>query len=704
MSFDTQQYIELFYQDAEEHLQLMTDALLDMEKDSGDKEALGALFRAAHTLKSSSAMVGFMHVSEFTHKMEDLIGHWRDSNATITTEQVNLLFSSFDVLKDMLAHLQESAAEEEKNQVKHKASDLIAVFKQIVSGEEPEQEASNDGKKKPRVRLDEELRNRVEEFRLAGEHIYELNVEFKADVQMAMTRAYLIVSNVEKIGNLIASDPSIDGDGEEFGTHFTALIASHESEDNVKAACDISDVESTQVREVTESEQFEWGEEQEAASLAAAQVSTPETESPTPEAQAADAAVAKKVETSFDRREDRSKTQTVRVNIEKLDRLLNLAAELVIQRGRAYELTQGLVAANGKGGPEEELLDVITQQGMFMSQLQETIMEARMVPMGMVFSRFRRVVRDLAQARGKKVSLVIEGEETELDKKIIDQIGDPLMHMVRNAVDHGLETTEDRKAAGKAAEGELHLDAIHQGNNIVIKVRDDGHGLNADKLKNKAIEKGVITPEEAASMSDKEAWHLIFRAGFSTAKEVTDISGRGVGMDVVRRSIEQLGGSVEIDSKMGEGTTFSLKLPLTLAIIQALLVETHEELYALPISAVSETIRIERSEIFSVQGKGKVIRLRDEVVPILNLSRVVGKKMDDDEDERLYVAVLRQGNNYVGIIVDRMVNEQEIVIKSLGGEVSRAAYIAGAAILGNGKVILILDTASLVEKSLGSAA
>ncbi|MBZ0257614.1 chemotaxis protein CheA, partial [bacterium] len=570
MSFDTQQYIELFYQDADEHLQIMTDALLDMEKNPSDKEALGALFRSAHTLKSSSAMVGFMHVSEFTHKMEDLIGYWRDNNATITTEQVNLLFSSFDVLKDMLAHLQESAAEEEKNTVKHKANDLIVVFKQIVAGDAVEEAP----KEKPslRIRLDEDLRNRVEEFRLANEKIYEINVEFKDDVQMAMTRAYLIISNIEKIGNLIASAPSIEGDGEEFGTEFTALIASHEDEDAVKNACEISDVKQLSVREVTQAEQFEWTSEEENITAPSAPAAPPEA---APSAETAPG--EKKVQTSFDRREDRSKTQTVRVNIEKLARLLNLAAELVIQRGRAQELSASLVAHSGKGGPEEELFDVITQQGMFMSQLQETIMEARMVPMGMVFSRFRRVVRDLAQARGKKVNLLIEGEETELDKKIIDQVGDPLMHMVRNAVDHGLETTEERKAAGKTPEGTLHLDAIHQGNNIVIKIRDDGHGLNADKLKDKAIEKGVITREEAASMSDKEAWHLIFRAGFSTAKEVTDISGRGVGMDVVRRSIEQLGGSVEIESKLGERTTFSLKLLLTLAIIQALLVETHQE-------------------------------------------------------------------------------------------------------------------------------
>ncbi|MBD3265162.1 hypothetical protein GF373_00700 [bacterium] len=344
------------------------------------------------------------------------------------------------------------------------------------------------------------------------------------------------------------------------------------------------------------------------------------------------------------------------------------------------------------------------QQGMFLNQLQETIMEARMVPIGTVFQRFRRVVRDLAHARGKEVNLVIEGEETELDKKIIDQIGDPLMHMVRNSVDHGLEEPETRKKNGKTAEGLLHLNASHVGNSIVITIKDDGKGIDTEILKKKALEKGIISAEEANTLSHKESLNLIFRPGFSTAKEVTDISGRGVGMDVVRRSLEALGGTVDIDTELGKGSTFHLKLPLTLAIIQALLVETHEEMYALPIAHVSETIRISRDDIFSVKGQGQVIRLRDDVVPILNLRQTMGMPDYDQDITRHYVAVIRNGDKYVGLIVDRMVNEQEVVIKSLGGEVSRAPYIAGASILGDGRVILILDTASLIETSLGVVA
>ncbi len=453
-------------------------------------------------------------------------------------------------------------------------------------------------------------------------------------------------------------------------------------------------METARVTEVTNVEQFEWQETKPEKTVAESTNAEDVGDAVEPEP-------GKENLTSFDRREDRSKTQTVRVSIEKLDRLLNLAAEMVIQRGRAFELAQQLVLRGGKGLLEEEILDAIMQQGMFLSQLQETIMESRMVPIGMVFSRFRRVIRDLAHARNKKVNLVVDGEETELDKKIIDQIGDPLMHMVRNSVDHGLETPEERRALGKPAEGLLHLDALHQGNNIVITVKDDGKGIDVEKVKKKAIEKGILTPDEAATISKRECLFLIFRPGFSTADQVTDISGRGVGMDVVRRSIETLGGSVDLETELGVGTTFWIKLPLTLAIIQALLVEADNETYAIPISNVSETIRIHYDEIFSVKGSGKVIRLRDEVVPIINLKSVVSGKESHDGKGLCYVAIIRNGNEYAGLIVDRMVNEQEIVIKSLSGNVASASYITGAAILGNGQVILILDTASLVEQTLG---
>ncbi len=685
MSFDTQDYIDLFYQDAEEHLQIMTDALLDMEKDPSNREALDSLFRSAHTMKSSSAMVGFMHVSEFTHRMEDLIDYLRTENIQIDVDTVNLLFKSFDVLKDMLAHLQDQEIEATKNETKHKADDLIKMFTEILEGEKSLQDAVEKEVSQPRVRMNEETRLKVEELRLSGNRIYEITVKFIPEVQMASTRAFLIINNLNRHGTVIQTAPDLSDDDQEIGVYLSLLYATEEEEQTIEHDCSVAEVESVEVREVTKNEQFEWPEEQE-------QPSTEEKQEASQE--------PKEVTTSFDRREDNTKVQTVRVSIDKLDRLLNLAAEMVIQRGRAQELSQQLMNQHGKGGTEEEMLNTILQQGMFLTQLQETIMDARMVPIGTVFARFRRVVRDLSHNRGKSINLILEGEETELDKKIIDQIGDPLMHMVRNSVDHGVETPEERKAAGKPVEGLLHLNASHIGNHIVISIKDDGKGLDPELLKKKALEKGVISHEEADSLSTGECYQLIFRPGFSTAQEVTDISGRGVGMDVVRRSIEQLGGSVEIESEIGVGTTFFIKLPLTLAIIQALLVECNEEMYAIPISHISETIRIERKAIFTVEGKGEVIRLRDQVVPLLNLKNVVEMEDQSVSEDKLYIAVIKNGNMQVGLIVDRMVNEEEIVIKSLSGELNHAPYIAGAAILGNGRVILILDTVSLIETTL----
>ncbi len=692
MSFDTEAYIELFFQEVEEHIQMMTDALLDLEKSPSNPEPLSALFRSAHTIKSSSAMVGFMHVSEFTHRMEDMIGYLRDNQIPIDSAMVDKLFQAFDVLKEMLNQLQDGSAEAKRNQTKVRSKELIKDFEKVIAGDLPQEEPSTSSPKTNLVRMDEDTRIRVDELRLSGENIFEMTIHFQPEAQMVSTRAFLIVNKLNQVGSIVKTAPDLENESDILEHEFSLLIASKESEETIRKAADVSDVEHIDIRDVTQSDQFEWEEPKE----------TPESK-PEEQAKSGDS-MAEEIITSFDRREDRSKTQTVRVNIEKLDRLLNLAAEMVIQRGRTYELSQQLVEKNGKGGIEEEILDSIVQQGMYLTQLQETIMESRMVPIGMVFTRFRRVVRDLAHARGKIINLVIEGEETELDKKIIDQVGDPIMHMIRNSIDHGLELPEERQREGKPKEGTLHLNAIHQGNSIVISVRDDGKGIDTNKVRKKAIDKGVITAEEASTLSEKESLQLIFRPGFSTAEEVTDISGRGVGMDVVRRTIEQLGGNVDIETEIGKGTTFFLKLPLTLAIIQALLVEADEEQFALPISTISETIRITKEDIYSVKGQGQVIRLRDDVVPILNLRTIIHANPSQNGTGRLYVAILKHGNHYAGLIVDRMVNEQEIVIKPLGGDVSDASYIAGAAILGNGRVILILDAASLIEKTLGISA
>ena len=406
MSFDTQQYIELFFQEAEEHIELMTESLLDLERNTSDKEALGALFRAAHTIKSSSAMVGFMHISEFTHKMEDLIGYLRDNDIEIDSNTVDLLFNAFDLLKDMMGQLQDKDTEASRNELKHKSDALIARFQKILHGEsaadeeKPEEEKATPQAVLPRIHMDAETRTKVEEIRLSGEKIYEITVQFNKDAEMVSTRAFLVINNLSQVGMVLKTEPDLDDESQAFDNCFAILYSSQFNMDKVKKLCEVSEVENVIIEDATQAEQFEWPEEEKTGEQEIA------TESETEEEKESGAAtVEKETTTSFDRREDRSLSQTVRVNIEKLDRLLNLAAEMVIQRGRSHELCRRLVEQTKKGGLEEEILDSIVQQGMFLSQLQETIMESRMIPIGMVFSRFRRVVRDLARTREKKINL-----------------------------------------------------------------------------------------------------------------------------------------------------------------------------------------------------------------------------------------------------------------------------------------------------------
>jgi len=701
MEFDSNQYIDLFFQDAEEHLEIMNEALLNLEQDHTNREPLQELFRAAHTMKSSSAMVGFMHISEFTHTMEDVLAQLRDGKVPVTEEVTDTLFACFDLIKEMIASLGDQTTESKKNQIKAAREAAVAKLHALLGMEVSAELAGEQKPRAPRIRLSEADRNRIEESRLAGQRIYEVEVVFEDDTPMAATRAFLICNNLRALGEIIVCDPDVENDDEaEVDSGFSLVFATQVPMEEVKAKASVGQVQDVMVRDMTEADQFEWPDEQDQAADAAQPGETASevaSESAVPSANA-----EKDVRTSFDRREDRTRSRTVRVDIGKLDRLLDLAGELVINRGRALELGQSLVLKHGNAGDESSLLDSIVQQGMIINQLQEAIMESRMVPIGQVFARFRRVVRDLSHSRGKEVDLVVEGEETELDKKIVDVIGDPLTHMIRNSVDHGFETPEERLATGKPRKGKLRLAASHEGNSILIQIQDDGRGLDLEGIKRKAIDRGLYTEESADQLSPRELIQLIFQPGFSTAKEVTDISGRGVGMDVVRRTIDELGGTVEIDTVAGKGSTFTIRLPLTLAIIQALLVETGTEMFALPIANVTETLRVTSEDLFTVEGKGEVIRLRDSVVPVLRLDNVLETPAKvRSENGRIYIAIVRHGSQQVGLIVDRMVSEQEVVIKSLSGQGQKAEYIAGASIMGNGKVILILDVASLVQETLG---
>ncbi len=696
MEFDSNQYIDLFYQDAEEHLEIMNEALLNLEQDRTNREPLQELFRAAHTMKSSSAMVGFMHISEFTHTMEDVLSQLRDGKVPVTENVTDILFQCFDLLREMMASLGDGTTEGKKNEIKKLTTSTVSNLQAIMGMSSPVESQSEEKPRAPRIKLSDTDRSRIEESRLAGQRIFEVEVIFDDDIPMAATRAFLICNNVRSLGEIIVCDPDVENDEEvEVDAGFSFILASQAAAEEIQEKASIGQVRDVVVRDVTDAEQFEWPEQQQAEEQVQPAASENGGSPAQPDAE-------NDAKTSFDRREDRSRSRTVRVDIGKLDRLLDLAGELVINRGRALELGQNLVLKSGNTGDESSLLDSIVQQGMIITQLQEAIMESRMVPIGQVFARFRRVVRDLSHGRGKQVNLVVEGEETELDKKIVDVIGDPLTHMIRNSVDHGIEAPSDRLEAGKPETGTLRLAASHEGNSIIIQVQDDGRGLDLERIKQKAIDRGLYTEESAAQLSPRELTQVIFQAGFSTAKEVTDISGRGVGMDVVRRTIDELGGTVEIDTEVGKGSTFTIRLPLTLAIIQALLIETGSELFALPIANVTETLRVTNDDIFTVEGRGEVIRLRESVVPVLRLDRVLDSpNQGQSENGRIYIAIVRHGTQEVGLIVDRMVSEQEVVIKSLGGQGQKANFIAGASILGNGKVILILDVASLVQETLG---
>ncbi len=706
MDFDATEYLSYFLQDAEEHLEVMTEALLALEESPDDTEAISKLFRVAHTLKSSSAMVGLNEISEFTHHVEDFLSEVRDGSRVANEELVTALFRAFDLLKDMLEAVQAGTWETNKDEYVSQIDPAMAQLR----GEEVEEQAPNReiGQGGPLLDLDAvkaDWKARNED----GTHLFIINIELQPDTPMPGARAMILTQELQTVGTMIScvpdlTDPSVElEDGK-----FALALSSVAIEDEIRDHLDSPYIEQFTLTEVGAEE----------PSKSAPEVSTPEAVQAAPttpvEPEPAKPAVASEEtkpsnaqsaqKTAPAPRAEVAKTETVRVEIGKLDKLLELVGELVIGRGQVAELGRR-IASTPNSEDATDLIDAIQNQGMILTQLQEAIMDSRMVPVANVFTRFRRLVRDLSVSFKKDVNLVIEGEETELDKKIIDTIGDPLTHLIRNAIDHGLEMPEDRVANGKDRNGRLLLAAGREGNNVTLTVEDDGRGLNVARIKAKAIERGLTTPEAAEQMDENSIIQMIFQPGFSTAEKVTDVSGRGVGMDVVKRSIDELGGTVEVRSKAGKGSTFVIRLPLTLAIIQALLIEVGEECYAIPIGDVVEMLRITPDEITTIEGRGEVIRLREHVIPLIRLREALGSPIPvSNGDERIYVAVVQQGRKTAGLVVDRTRGEQEVVIKSLGNEMQSSPLLAGASILGDGSVVLILDTGMVIREALNAKA
>ncbi len=677
MNMDMSQYLDVFLEESREHLRNLNDKLLELEKNKEDLAALNEIFRAAHTLKGMSSTMGFEDLADLTHHMEDVLVDLKEGALTANTIVVDILFKCFDRIQIIVDNIELTGSASFDNQ---DLIDGLADIKQDGVNLEFKEEI---GKEKEDAGTFVSDKFEFNEFELTvlreayskGYNIFHIKIFVDPDCLMKSVRAFMVFKAIEEEGEVIKSiPPAQELDEGHFDTEFELFAVTHlDHEEIAKSLANISEIELRFIEEIDlgdlESVPSSTRPAKDDIKTAPVGEKAPSTTSPDGEIT----------------RVQRIK-QTVRVDIERLDNLMNLVGELVMHKGRLEQ-----IASNSKLG---ELNETIEQIDRVSGDLQSVVMQVRMVPIEQVFNRFPRMVRDLAKELHKEVDFVMEGKETELDRTVIDEIGDPLVHLLRNAIDHGLELPEERIEVGKPAQGNLTLRASHEGNNVYIEVEDNGRGINVDKIKNLAIKRDLISAEEAEKMSVEEAAQILFYPGFSTAEEISDVSGRGVGLDVVKSKIEALSGEIHVETKAGQGTKFKIKLPLTLAIIQALMVSIHDEIYAIPLSSVDETTMISKEDIKMVQNQ-EVMMMRGNVLPIFRLSSLLEIPANAEEKQDMYVVVVRKADKQIGLMVDTLIGQQEIVIKSLGKVLGGIPGIAGAIVAGDGNVRLILDVATL---------
>ncbi|MCR5175926.1 MAG: chemotaxis protein CheA [Anaerovibrio sp.] len=681
---ETNQYMEMFLDESREHLQSLNDGLLSLENDPEDLSVLNEIFRNAHTLKGMSATMGYTKTAELTHDMENLLDMLRKEQLKVSEEIIDVIFKCVDSLQEMVENIGSGESEDLVD-----VSGLVRQVNAIANGKSPAAEeaaapvaeaASGEGSA-PVFELSDTERSVIKEAKNSGLVPYIIHVEIAESCLLKSARSYMVMNALDELGDVLKSvPPAEDLEQEKFDHSFeVAIVTDADAKTLESAVSAISEISNVVVTEITDIDK---------APAAPAAVS----EAPAAKAAAPKPADTKKPDAKAPEKKDAKKAhvggQSVRVDIEKLDTLMNLVGELVTNKVRLEQI--------GMTHRLTELTETLEQMDRVTTDLQSVVMKVRMVPVSQVFNRFPRMVRDLAKELDKDINLTIEGEDTELDRTVIDEIGDPLMHLLRNSLDHGVEHPDEREAKGKPRTGEVGLIARHEGNNVVIMVTDDGSGINADKIRNKAVEKGMVSREEADALPDADAVRLIFLPGFSTAETITDVSGRGVGMDVVRSKIESLGGHVDVETKIDEGSVFKIKLPLTLAIIQAMLVKVQDEMYAIPLGSIDSTINITPDDIKTVQNK-EVIVLRGQIIPIARLGEVLSvPKGEENDDGDIFVVVVHVGDHKIGIVVDNLIGQQEIVIKTLGKLLSGLKMLAGATVLGDGHVAMILDVSALM--------
>ena len=696
---DVSQYLDVFIDESKEHLQNLNTQILDLEQEPGNMDTINEIFRAAHTLKGMAGTMGYKRMQNLTHNMENVFSEVRNGAAKVNAAIVDVLFQCLDALDEYVTNIQTTGDEGDNDN-----ENLIKVFNDFLAGKTDEQSApaeeapasqpeekaekapaSSDNESWKKIKFADSQTVVMKEAIKEGKKVVGLTVTVQESCILKAARAFLVYKAIEELGEIIVSSPSAqDIEDEKFELEFSLIVITDEDVDKlIAAAMNVSEIEKTTGGYV---ELGDTAEADKPADKVADSETKPAVSDKKPAASDASTAAAAKTV-------DKKKpvvNRTVRVDIEKLDDLMNLVSELIIAKNSLVSAATTKNASANNVNEQIEYLESVT------TNLHESVMKVRMVPIESVVNKFPRMIRDLQKKLNKKMELYMSGEETELDRTVVDEIGDPLMHLLRNSADHGIENDVAlRKERGKPEVGSIWLDAYQDGNNVVIEVRDDGNGIDVEAVKNKAIERGTITEEQAAGMSDAEIINLLFLPSFSTAKTVSDISGRGVGLDVVKSKIESLSGEVDVKSVYGEGSKWTIRLPLTLAIIQSLMVVIGGEKYAIPLGNIQTIESIEPGEIKTVQQK-EVINLRGSVIPIIRLNEVLGCESLRKPEDDFVVVVVKKGDVQAGLVIDELTGQQEIVIKSLGKYINKSKVISGATILGDGEVALIIDPNALI--------
>lgn len=700
---DTSQYLEIFIDETKEHLQNLNEQLLVLEKEPDNADTINEIFRAAHSLKGMAGTMGYKRMQRLTHDTENVFSEIRNGKMKVSADLIDTLFQSLDALEGYLENIQQTADEgtDDHEPIIKQLNDILAngtgaapaapAPTQTPAAEQKKEAADDDknGRKYKNIKLEEHEIAAINEAVKKNMSVYGITVYVQDSCILKAARAFLVFKALEEVGEIIVSEPSVqDIEDEKFEFDFSLYLITEANEEKVKSmVTSVSEIEDVVLEKIESVEGVSSEGEEKTEEKPEVKEEKPAQAAAKAVSQAASAKQAAPVKQASKPVVNR----TVRVDIEKLDALMNQVSELIIAKNSLVSISSTENSESTLQGLHEQIeyLERIT------TNLHESVMKVRMVPIESVVSRFPRMIRDISKKLDKKMELYMTGEDTELDRTVIDEIGDPLMHLLRNSADHGLESNDVRIQRGKEEVGSIFLNAYQEGNNVIIEVGDDGNGIDIESVRSKGIERGIITPEQAETMSDKDVIGLLFMPSFSMAKKVSDLSGRGVGLDVVKSKIESLGGDVEVKTKLGEGTTFIIRLPLTLAIIQALMVELGGEKYAISLSTIQTIEDISVSDIKYVQSK-EVIHIRGTVIPIIRLDKILDIGPRKEEPENLTVVIIKKGDKLAGLVVDNLIGQQEIVIKSLGKYIDNTKLISGATILGDGEVALILDANVLI--------